>query len=360
MNRQGLLLLLVLGFSVGGFIAATGRYGAETLPPASASLGPGPVSRLEPKEDRSAAQVVAEFDRLRAPASSMRMDAADFDRRLSAMSTGKCELALELLALDPDHAELPRLMQARWALISNYFGDHEQLRSETTEWIDCDDPELARSARFFHVRSGIQLEEVPTDDVRAGTFGFVGKYSGDKEACANLLSTFLERRTSDAEEQLAICELVRDRWPKAISANAVHGHASVLRRVGQELSLELPTLDGGQYQLNKAPAEVLWVHLWDPNRPEEDEAVKNLVSWIAKTPSAAQVVSVVERGLGKDIEHVRSRTEELGMDWPVLLDQESLTEGFGWRLGITRAEAWLRVDPERRLSAVAYRWELLK
>ena len=215
------------------------------------------------------------------------------------------------------------------------------------------------AARFPFARSGVELPEVTLDRCRSEVLAFVDQHEGDAEACAALMSAFLERRNSDPDEQRAICERMKESWPRAHGTRDAGRHLAILKHLGRPVQAEMSSLDGDRVTVGHPGPTPVIVHLWDPGIEDEDRAVASVVDSRERHPSLA-IISVVERAATKDHDAIRRKAEALAVSWPIALDlSEKLEEGFGWRLGVTRTGAFLRLDEEGRLAAVAYTREAL-
>lgn len=291
---------------------------------------------------RTADQILSDFRAVKYPGFVRNIELEEYRKLVEPPARKQCQLALELTRDHPNHAQVPRLMGARWALLLNTFGRSSTVLRETADVIaEGRHPELIRRARLLRAKAGLMDAGTSRDD----RFRFVREAlkadPSDADWGVSLLVRLATEHVVTPAKQRELLELAVDRYGDA-AADA----KAFLRRhklIGKPLALEFDDLLTGRR--TKFPSGRFGiVFVWGPTVPAAADSAA------LKSVKNADVV-VAFQGAPKPKRAKRAARKE-GLTFPLFFEKVELEKQWAWRRGIRYSRTFLLVGRDGNVLAI--------
>ncbi len=311
---------------------------------------------------RPAAEIIREFRRIALPSFSSDNSPEGRERFRSALEAGcrkQAALALELYRHHPGHAETPRLLGMRWAVMTNTFGAGEEVIAEVGRVLEKEkSPEIRKEAYFAAMHAAMTVPGIALDR-RRGLIDRVFERYPDDVRCGHAYARMATDCMTDPVEMRKIAELVLEHWSEDAWCRApAQGLLNKLDRVGKVLELDVDALNEDVRVPTVAPEHdrtfvVLRGTVWDrEKRLKEDRAIREI------RDSGARVVEIFCWKHEEGAEGLRAEIRERGIDWPVHYAGETMKSPTKGRWATNRTPLWYALDEKGRVTNVGHDLDL--
>ena len=199
----------------------------------------GPQDPVQGQQDqrRPAATIVREFRNTHLPGRSNDNSpeaVQEFRDAIARACQRQADLALELYRSWPDHAELPEMLNKRWAGMNNALGKASDVFAETLKVMKTEtNPAILRQAVLAATRSALLLDEVSTK-AKIEIAETACEIAPDDERGPLALVNIAKYHASDVAQMRKLCNRVLKDWGKTRWAGgAARGVVKQLQHIGQ-------------------------------------------------------------------------------------------------------------------------------
>ena len=221
-------------------------------------------------QDRSAAQILAEFDRLQFPSNSAGTTPEAFRLEVRSVASKKGELALELYRTHPDHARVGKLLGDRWTLAINSLEEPARVLREATAQLQVKGlrADVRREALLARARATLATgaKAMPCMDAIEAFLAV----DGEAVAGGFLIMELLRTRNIPNDIAKGLVATVQKVWPKDrwLGPDA-RGYKAQMDRVGKPMALAFEDLLSGDATstTDGSSAYTLCVY-WDSQVPK--------------------------------------------------------------------------------------------
>ncbi len=315
----------------------------------------GPASR---PSARSAEEILAEHRAVKTPRNSFGMTKEEFETKLGAGVARQGALASELLAGHPEHPEVPRLMQTRWAGLVNFFERPEEVLREAGAVIESGKPPaLVPIARLAVANASLAAASLPTEVRVRRVEEALAANGGDVASAAYLLSELATRYVAEPERQRALLERARSGSADMRSASQIGEYLALHRGLGETLALSFrDARSGADVSLESLRGRPVLVYVAALDREAEEPMARALAGLAPRLAAARAAVVTVPLGLRQtEAARLVEIADRLGVPGSLFAETTPLTETWAWKLGARGTPLFLLLDEEGRLRAVSAR-----
>lgn len=228
----------------------------------AAALSVAPVASGQ--SARTAEQIIADYKALRAPAfdRTKSEDAAyrqQYTTEMQAFMGKQAELAKELWAVDPNHADALKMMQARWRTLAQ-TGKLDEALPEIQSAIASAPAEKKADMEFFAAQLSMMARDLAPEARLAKADEFIKAHPGDARG-GDLLS--MAASSMPENQAVEVYRRVANEFPTAKSAMQAKGKLRQIEGVGKPFELSFTdAITGKPVSHDTLKGKVVVVDFW--------------------------------------------------------------------------------------------------
>jgi len=290
------------------------------------------------QQARSAADIVREFKA--ATEQAMKQEA----------------LALELLKLEPGHAEVVSMLVVRWRSMTGN-GRAKEAASEIRQLLE-EHPTIAgrNEVLFYHawVLGLAGLDERTVNDALRATDELIRTVPSDSRAAALLVA--IARGVTDEEHRLSIYRRIVKEFPNSFAAKLATGNIRKSESIGKPFKLAFQDLESGRkVNVEELHGRVVVIHFWATTCGPCITEIRGELKQVLAAHSRDQVECIgVNLDSGRDYESkVKRFIATNKVSWPQFATGKSFEGEFASSWGIDAIPAVFIIDRDGKLATTA-------
>lgn len=310
---------------------------------------------------RTAAAILREFHAVAMPSMSRGGDAESVARFKQAIADGcrkKAELAMELFRGHPQHDEVPRVLDVRWAGMTNALQLADDVLAETEELNRRPElrPELRRQLLQARARAALLSAKVAVPAKLEAIRDAIA-FGKDDERLGILLLEFAEKHVGKPESMRRLADIALENWPdSAWVANPARGMLRQLDKVGKPYELAFTdVLGGGEIDVRATGAPFVLVQVWSGESSRQDDEHQQVQALRQRLGAAVlTVVGVYNRKHKGGVDGLRVMLRDAGIDWPHCYDESQLKTPWEGPFAVPRTPFYYLLDADGVVVGVGY------
>ena len=245
---------------------------------------------------------------------------AAFEKAIHDGCTKQAALALELWTVEPEHAEVPRLMNVRWMVMCNALGRTEAVDQEVDAFLLANTPRpLRRQAHWARAHARLALPAFEGRPQRKAIQAAI-EMDPKNERGAYYLAQYVVHHTSDMDAARGLCERILDHYGDACDGGRTARRClRAFESLGDPRPIRMQDFrDGSPIRTEDYAKRPFLVHTWSGD-----------LEWNAATLEGARQlrdrygidcigVATFEPGAGKAA--LQADLVARDVDWPIAID----------------------------------------
>ena len=261
-------------------------------------------------------------------------------------------LALELWTVQPEHVEVPRLMNVRWMGLCNVLDQAIDVDREVAPFLLADTPRpLRRQAHWARAHARLALDSFEGRPRRKAIQAAIA-LDPQNERGARYLAEYVVHHASDMDGARTLCERILDRYGEACAGGRVARRClRAFESLGSAFPWELSDFrTGAPIRSENELGRPVLVHTWSGDL--EQNAVTLEGARQLQTRYGIECIGVATFAPGAGEAALEAELESRGVDWPIAIDVVDAARPWitNWRAPL--ADGYFLFDGEGALIAI--------
>jgi len=345
------------------------RWLATGLAAWALTAAPLRADDAKPQADRSATAILEELEATQPPTvdRSRREDRAyvnAYIEKLREVKLERAELIGELFEADPEHPQLPRLMNERWQTLSRYEPNSDAVQREIETILAEDDHPLAADAAYMNAQLAVRPGPGQAEPAAAlaAIDTFIERAPEDDARAASLLyqaSRYL--RPLDTDTKAKLLQRIVDEYPDSRVASYAQGALRQSNGVGKPFELTFNDAISGETisVQDDLKGKVVVIDFWatwcGPCVAEMPEMKRIYAEY---KDEGVEFIGVSLDQPGDGLQQLKTFVEENEIPWPQYYQGNGWDSEFSSGWGISAIPTMFILDKRGRLHSTEARGRL--